>query len=129
MKKKLSLLHTAAKRRFANVAGSVTLHPKKKGEPLFVKIKSPIKALKIDIFDAVTSKTCRASFPNKCDLSHERGRKAWRGDHAVLMPCSRFLIFRLFSLQEQKVSARKKRENHASRKRSCGETEFRRNAQ
>ena len=76
MKKKLSLLHTAAKRRFANVAGSVTLHPKKKGEPLFVKIKSPIKALKIDIFDAVTSKTCRASFPNKCDLSHERGRKA-----------------------------------------------------
>ena len=35
------------------------------------------------------------------------------------MPCSRFLIFRLFSLQEQRVSARKKRENHASRKRSC----------
>ena len=40
--------HTAAKRRIANVAaGSVTLHPKKKGEPLFVKIKSLIKALKI----------------------------------------------------------------------------------
>ena len=57
--------HTAAKRRFANVAGSVTLHPKK-GEPLFVKIKSLIKALKIDIFDAVTSKMRRAHFPNEC---------------------------------------------------------------
>ena len=64
--------HTAAKRRIANVAaGSVTLHPKKKGEPLFVKIKSLIKALKIDIFDAVTSKMRRAHFPNECDLSHE----------------------------------------------------------
>ena len=58
--------HTAAKRRIANVAaGSVTLHPKKKGEPLFVKIKSLIKALKIDIFDAVTSKMRRAHFPNE----------------------------------------------------------------
>ena len=49
----------------------MTLHPKKKGEPLFVKIKSLIKVLKIDIFDAVTSKMRRAHFPNECDLSHE----------------------------------------------------------
>ena len=67
--------HTAAKRRIANVAGSVTLHPKKCN-----------KARQNRILPSVTSKMRRAHFPNECDLSHERGRKEWRGDHAVLMP-------------------------------------------
>ena len=49
--------HTAAKRRIANVTGSVTLHPKKCN-----------KARQNRILPSVTSKTCRASFPNECDF-------------------------------------------------------------
>ena len=56
--------HTAAKRRIANVTGSVTLHPKR-----------VIKRGKIALLPIVASKMRRAHFPNECDLSHERGRK------------------------------------------------------
>ena len=49
--------HTAAKRRFANVAGSVTLHPKR-----------VIKRGKITLLPSVASKMRRAHFSNEGDI-------------------------------------------------------------